>query len=80
MFKNSLIVLLLFTLATTAVFASKTVYCNHPDFGLSPYTWHIGSSKTTPFAEAVNPGAYFRTCVTGTTKIELAELYILTLT
>ncbi|MBP5093271.1 MAG: hypothetical protein J6332_04415 [Abditibacteriota bacterium] len=66
---------ILLTLALLAlcvgVHADKVVYCNHPAFGLSPYTWHLTTTFNTPTAEAPNPGAYIKTIVSGTTSVKL---------
>ena len=70
MLKNLLVIAAL-TALTVSVQAAKTIYVNHPAFGLSPYTWHLSQSFGTPSAEAPNPGAYFKTTVSGTSTIKV---------
>ena len=72
MLKNLLVIAAL-TALTVSVQAAKTIYVNHPAFGLSPYTWHLSQSFGTPSAEAPNPGAYFKTTVSGTSTIKVTS-------
>jgi len=46
--------------------AATTVPCDHPDFGLSPYSWKPTGTGNDARAEAAMPGAYFKTIVKGT--------------
>ncbi len=62
----------LMALAVCGAHGDTFIRCDHPAFGLSPYSWHIGQSADgTPSAEAPNPGAYFKTIVSGTSTIKL---------
>lgn len=51
--------------------AAKTIPCDTPHFGLSPYTWKCTGTGSNARAEATFPGAYLRTMTTGTTSIGL---------
>ena len=51
--------------------AELMIPCNHPSFGLSPYTWKPMGSGDTARVEAIFPGAYFKTIVKGTTSAGL---------
>ncbi len=51
--------------------ASPAVSCDHADFGLSPYAWKASGTAGDARAEAAMPGAYFKTVVRGTVRIEL---------
>ena len=62
-----LLVALVGTSASCA--AATAVPCDHPNFGLSPYTWKITGSGASARAEATFPGAYFKTVVQGTASI-----------
>jgi len=58
-------------LAAAAHAAPMTVPCDHPDFGLSPYSWKLSGTGDDLRAEATMPGAYFKTIVKGTGFIGL---------
>jgi lysophospholipase L1-like esterase len=51
--------------------ATKTVPCDHPKFGLSPYTWKCTGANADARAEATFPGAYLKMVVTRTATLGL---------
>ena len=51
--------------------APVSLPCDHPDFGLSPYTWKTSGAGGGARAEATMPGAYFKTIVQGSAAIDL---------
>lgn len=52
--------------------AAVAIPCDNPDFGLSPYTWKCSGVGDNARAEAMMPGAYFKTIVAGTARIDVA--------
>ncbi len=56
---------------TSACGATTAVPCDHPDFGLSPYSWKPSGTGAEARVEATLPGAYLKTVVKGTARIDL---------
>jgi lysophospholipase L1-like esterase len=54
-----------------AIGGATTVPCDNPDFGLCPYAWKASGTGNDVRVEAAMPGAYLKTVVKGTAKIDL---------
>ncbi len=69
--RRMLAAMVLLVLGVAALCGASSIPCDHPDFGLCPYAWKPSGAGDNARAEATLPGAYFKTIVRGTAKVDL---------